>query len=94
MALAADIPGETLDAIWSLVWRGLLTNDALHALRAYCAPVGHEAGEAGASQQQRGFRSRRTTPPTAQGRWSLNAAAFAEESGRRLRGVMRWRSSC
>ena len=29
-------PGETLDAMWRLVWRGLVTNDALHALRAYC----------------------------------------------------------
>src|SRR5207245_5628341 len=27
--------------------------------------------------QQAVFRSRRTTPPTAQGRWALNAAAFA-----------------
>jgi ATP-dependent Lhr-like helicase len=73
-------PGETLDAIWSLVWRGLLTNDALHALRAYCAPVSTKRVkrmhvQAGATA---GFRSRRTTPPAAQGRWSLNAAAFAE----------------
>src|SRR6266702_1997553 len=29
--------GETLDAVWNLVWRGMLTNDSLHALRAYCA---------------------------------------------------------
>ncbi len=27
---------------------------------------------------QTGFRSRRTTPPTAQGRWSLNAVAFEQ----------------
>jgi len=26
-----------IDALWSLVWRGLITNDSLHALRAYIA---------------------------------------------------------
>jgi len=73
-------PGETLEALWSLVWRGLLTNDALHALRAYCErPAG--SGRSKPSRRvhnQVGFRSRRTTPPTAQGRWSLNEVAFAE----------------
>ncbi len=28
-------PGETIEALWNLVWRGLVTNDSLHALRAY-----------------------------------------------------------
>jgi ATP-dependent Lhr-like helicase len=68
-------PGETIDSIWNLVWRGLLTNDALHALRAYCERTAKPARRV---HQQTGFRSRRTTPPTAQGRWSLNAAAFDE----------------
>ncbi len=72
-------PGETLDAIWNLVWRGLLTNDSLHALRAYCLPVSTKRAKKVYSQPQAGFRSRRTTPPTAQGRWSLNAAAFADD---------------
>jgi ATP-dependent Lhr-like helicase len=70
-------PGETLEAIWRLVWRGMLTNDALHALRAYCAPVSTKRVRR-EHVQQAGFRSRRTTPPAAQGRWSLNMAAFAE----------------
>ena len=72
-------PGETLEALWSLVWRGLLTNDALHALRAYCekpAGTGRNARPARRVHNQSGFRSRRTTPPTAQGRWSLNEVAF------------------
>jgi ATP-dependent helicase Lhr and Lhr-like helicase len=71
-------PGETLDAVWNLVWRGLVTNDALHALRAYCARSAPSARQGKRAHQQSGFRSRRTTPPTAQGRWALNAAAFAE----------------
>jgi ATP-dependent Lhr-like helicase len=72
-------PGETIDALWSLVWLGLLTNDALHALRAYCekpAGSGRNAKPSRRTHNQAGFRSRRTTPPTAQGRWSLNETAF------------------
>ena len=74
-------PGETLEALWSLVWRGLLTNDALHALRAYCekpAGSGRTLKTSRRGSGQTGFRSRRTTPPTAQGRWSLNAVGFDE----------------
>ena len=77
-------PGETLDSIWNLVWRGLLSNDALHALRAYCDRATTSSEKRNAKPQRRvhtqsGFRSRRTTPPTAQGRWSLNAIAFETE---------------
>jgi ATP-dependent helicase Lhr and Lhr-like helicase len=73
--IGGGYPGETLDALWSLVWLGLLTNDALHALRAYCERPA-SAKPSRRVHNQTGFRSRRTTPPTAQGRWSLNAIAF------------------
>jgi len=78
--IGGGYPGETLEALWALVWRGLLTNDALHALRAYCEkPAGNGRSKpARRVHNQAGFRSRRTTPPTAQGRWSLNAVAFDE----------------
>jgi ATP-dependent Lhr-like helicase len=72
-------PGETLDAVWNLVWRGLVTNDSFNALRAYCSRPASSAKQGKRVHQQSGFRSRRTTPPTAQGRWSLNAVAFAED---------------
>ena len=69
-AAGGGYPGESIDALWSLVWRGLVTNDSLHALRAYTlrpestrAPRRVQTGVV--------FRSRRTTPPAAQGRWSL-----------------------
>ena len=79
-ATGGGYPGETLDSIWNLVWRGLLTNDALHALRAYgqrtTSDRGRNAKPARRVHNQTGFRSRRTTPPTAQGRWSLNTVAF------------------
>jgi ATP-dependent Lhr-like helicase len=69
-AVGGGYPGETIDALWSLVWRGLITNDSLHALRAYIARP-ETARNARRMQTGMVFRSRRTTPPTAQGRWSV-----------------------
>jgi ATP-dependent helicase Lhr and Lhr-like helicase len=69
-AAGGGYPGESIDALWSLVWRGLITNDSLHALRVYIQRPDtrgtHRIHKSGAV-----FRSRRTTPPNAQGRWSL-----------------------
>jgi len=74
-------PGETLEALWSLVWKGQLTNDGMAALRAYCEKPASSGSRKPARRvhQQTGFRSRRTTPPTAQGRWALQGAAFATD---------------
>jgi ATP-dependent helicase Lhr and Lhr-like helicase len=55
-------PGELVDALWDLVWKGVITNDTFHALRAYTRPKQPRAG---------GFRSRRVASPSTQGRWSL-----------------------
>ena len=78
-------PGETLDALWGLVWKGMVTNDGVAALRAYCERSSGTSRPARKVHKQGGtasFRSRRTTPPTGQGRWALQAAAFdAERSG-------------
>jgi ATP-dependent helicase Lhr and Lhr-like helicase len=72
-ALGGGYPGETLDALWTLVWRGAVTNDTFHALRAYTArPTGRQPKRAhSGAAQVAAFRSRRTTPPSAQGRWAL-----------------------
>jgi ATP-dependent Lhr-like helicase len=70
MAVGGGYPGESIDALWSLVWRGLITNDSLHALRAYIARP-DSARSPRRLQTGMVFRSRRTTPPTAQGRWSM-----------------------
>ena len=69
-AVGGGYPGETIDALWNLVWRGLITNDSLHALRAYIAKP-DSARAPRRLQTGAVFRSRKTTPPTAQGRWSL-----------------------
>ncbi len=66
-AAGGGFPQDTVDALWGLVWRGLVTNDTLHALRAYVA--GPERGRRVARAYR--FRSRRLLPPSAEGRWSL-----------------------
>ncbi|MGH9312067.1 MAG: Lhr family helicase [Vicinamibacterales bacterium] len=71
-AVGGGYPGETVDALWTLVWRGLVTNDTFHALRAYTRPPEKRARKS--STGGRAFRSRRLAPPTAEGRWSLVAA--------------------
>jgi len=83
--LGGGYPGEIIDALWSLVWRGLVTNDTLHALRAYTARP-DSARSSKRQHNQSSFRSRRATPgspttlqlgrrggtpPSAQGRWTL-----------------------
>jgi ATP-dependent Lhr-like helicase len=37
-AVGGGYPGDTVDAIWTLVWAGAITNDSLHAMRAYTRP--------------------------------------------------------
>ncbi len=66
-AAGGGFPQDTVDAIWDLVWKGLLTNDTLHALRAYASPPER------ARRPARGtaFRSRRLVPPSAEGRWTV-----------------------
>jgi ATP-dependent Lhr-like helicase len=69
-AAGGGFPRETLEALWDLVWKGLVTNDTFRVLRAYTVP----AVERGSRRLGTGghvFRSRRTLPPSAEGRWSL-----------------------
>ncbi|MEY4634289.1 MAG: hypothetical protein RJA55_87 [Acidobacteriota bacterium] len=69
-AAGGGFPQETLDALWDLVWKGLVTNDTLHALRAFAAPP-ERARRTGRAP----FRSRRLVPPSAEGRWALAPVA-------------------
>ncbi len=80
-------PGESLEAVWNLVWRGAITNDSLQSLRAYTdrnsngrTQTNHQGKPLRrVHNQAANFRSRRTTPPTAQGRWALHPAYARSE---------------
>jgi ATP-dependent Lhr-like helicase len=64
-AAVGGFSNDLVDALWDLVWRGVITNDTFHALRAFTRPKSaHRATQ---------FRSRRVAPPSTQGRWSLVA---------------------
>jgi ATP-dependent Lhr-like helicase len=80
--IGGGYPGETLEALWSLAWKGLITNDGLAALRAYCEKPNNSRRGVRRTHTQSGFRSRRTIPPTGQGRWALQPTAFTDASQR------------
>ena len=68
-AAGGGYPAETVTALWSLVWRGRVTNDTLQPLRAFTQT---SAGRRRAKPARKPvFRSRRLVPPSAEGRWSL-----------------------
>ncbi|MGH9459244.1 MAG: DEAD/DEAH box helicase [Thermoanaerobaculia bacterium] len=82
-AIGGGFPAETLDLLWDLVWKGVVTNDSFHALRSF-------VGRSARRDRRRGeFRSRRTAPSGGEGRWALlpdpagtpteRAHAFAEQ---------------
>ena len=62
-AVVGGFANDLVDALWDLVWQGVVTNDTFHALRAFTK----RSRQAARPQ----FRSRRTAPATTQGRWSL-----------------------
>jgi ATP-dependent helicase Lhr and Lhr-like helicase len=77
-AVGGGYPAETVDALWTLVWRGLITNDSWQALRAYVGGLEpQERRTRPISTGGRPFRSRRQVPPAGEGRWSLMEARIA-----------------
>jgi len=86
-AIGGGYPGETIDALWGLVWRGLVTNDSLHALRAYTLRPDPSRGPR-RSHTGMVFRSRRTTPSNAQGRWSLLPSRESRDQSAEIRGAV------
>jgi ATP-dependent Lhr-like helicase len=68
-AAGEGYPAETVDALWALVWKGLVTNDTFHALRAYTrARIARRRRRLVAGST---FRSRRLAPTSAEGRWAI-----------------------
>ena len=74
-AAGGGYPAESVEALWSLVWRGAITNDTFHSLRAFTGPTERRARKPATG---RAFRSRRVAPPSAEGRWSLVSDRIAQ----------------
>src|SRR5206468_4075894 len=86
-AAGGGFPAETVDALWNLVWRGLVTNDTFHALRAFTRTrVPRRKARLLRRADASSFRSRRLVPPSAEGRWTLVGPA---DVSRRLPGAAR-----
>jgi ATP-dependent Lhr-like helicase len=70
-AVGGGYPAETVDALWNLVWQGIITNDTFHALRAFTRTRVARRKVKGPRPDGTSFRSRRLAPPSAEGRWAL-----------------------
>jgi ATP-dependent Lhr-like helicase len=94
--LAAD--GEVTDAIWDLVWAGLLTNDTLAPLRVALGGQQRRAAaparalprpRPGGAGRRYGFgrpsMPTRTGPPTVSGRWSLTPERVSRDTDQTMR---------
>ncbi len=75
-ALGGGYEQHTLDALWALVWKGIVTNDTFQALRAYTEPavVRQERRRQRHLAHGTPYRSRLAVPTSAGGRWTLVAA--------------------
>ena len=88
-ATGGGYPGDTVEALWDLVWQGNVTNDTFYALRAFIRKDTRDTGRRhdkhatgrprGSMSTDRGFRSRRVASPAAQGRWSLLDSRLREQ---------------
>ncbi len=92
-SVGAGYPAETVGAIWNLVWRGVITNDTFHALRAFTrarASSSRSARRAGRHDSPT-YRSRRAAPPSAEGRWALvDRSAPVSTRPSRTRDATKW----
>ncbi len=78
-AAGGGFPGDTVEALWRLVWDGYITNDTLHPLRAFVRPAAERKqrgiaadGRPGSAEFLRRFRTRTgAAQAPSHGRWSL-----------------------
>jgi ATP-dependent helicase Lhr and Lhr-like helicase len=68
-AIGGGFDTEVLEALWNLVWRGMVTNDSMQALRSFLRPPrrGRRPGSVGGERL-----------PGSEGRWSLVSAWLPE----------------
>src|SRR4029450_2504399 len=75
-AVGGGYPAETVSALWTLAWSGLVTNDTFQVVRAFTQSVPPTRRNR-RRLEALPFRSRRLVPASAQGRWTLVPAGDA-----------------
>src|SRR4029077_19795726 len=73
-AAGGGYPAETVSALWTLAWRGLVTNDTFQVVRAFTQSTPPSRRNRRRIEALP-FRSRRLVPASAEGRWTLVRAA-------------------
>ena len=86
-AAGGGFPNETTEAIWELVWAGLITNDTYRPVRGLLFPAERERLKGGAGHQPPGspgfqfrMRARRGAEGLGEGRWSAVGLRVGEKS--------------
>jgi ATP-dependent Lhr-like helicase len=92
-ATGGGFPADTVDALWNLVWRGLVTNDTFHALRAFTRARPSRRAARLRRVDPSSFRSRRLAPPSAEGRWALVSPKRPRREESAARESTRWAAS-
>ena len=90
----SGFPNETVDALWSLVWEGLVTNDTHAAAARVCSAPEPARAQSGIAARHSGRG--RLVPPRAEGRWSLVEPVRRRQERTRgtTNGPPPWRNSC
>jgi ATP-dependent helicase Lhr and Lhr-like helicase len=96
-ASGAGFPGDTVDALWELVWAGLVTNDTFHPLRNFLRPRSEKVarrqagdGPPGSADFLKRFRSRTGAAAPAQGRWTLVQKRAMNAAGTNIPTATEW----
>jgi ATP-dependent Lhr-like helicase len=101
-AIGSTDDAALLEAVWGLVWSGLVTNDSFSPLRAYLGGPVKTRTPRTRSYRGRSLAVAQAGPPSGAGRWSLLPLAEADTTVRRFsrgrgptpRGGRRPRPSC
>ena len=101
-ATGGGFPGDTTEALWQLVWTGVLTNDTFHPLRNLIRPADTKRKRDRSSTDGRParpnfcsrMRSRTSRGGPAQGRWSLVTQRRRRRHRTRRNGARRFRNNC
>jgi ATP-dependent Lhr-like helicase len=96
-ATGGGFPGETVDALWELVWAGRITNDTFFPMRQYIAGPQKRHGRIDTGDARPGSidflrrqKARTGSHPAGQGRWSLTERRLQQNLTAMERSAAMW----